>query len=381
MEISQLQCVHEEHHGVQPTVIAFAPGRINLIGEHTDYNGGFVMPAAIDRGIWVTASITDGPTSLWSSVTGDGATFDAPTVERQTVDGWASYAAGMAWVLRDQLGPCPNIVGTVHSNLPMGSGVSSSAAMEMVFGHIWAALVGVTIEPKHLALLGQKCENKFVGVNCGVMDQMASSCGREGSAVFIDTRSLDIQLAPVPKDLSIVLCDTKKPRALTDSAYNERRSQCEAASSALGVTELRDADLDMLLAAKTELDPIVFRRAKHVITENARTLEFQNALANNDRDAIQALLRGSHTSLRDDYEVSCLELDVMAEAASTSPGCVGARMTGAGFGGACVALVETQWVIEFRESASAAYKAKTGIDPEIMACKPVQGAHLLWQNR
>jgi len=360
-------------------VIAFAPGRINLIGEHTDYNGGFVMPAAIDRGIWVTASVTDGPTSLWSSITGDGVTFDARTVEPGSVDGWASYAAGMAWVLRDPIGNCPNIVGTVHSNLPMGSGVSSSAAMEMVFGQIWAALADKKLDPKQLAILGQKCENKFVGVNCGVMDQMASSCGREGNAVFIDTRTLEIQLAPIPKDLSIVLCDTKKPRALTDSAYNERRSQCEAASSVLGVKELRDANMEMLLDAKPNLDPIVFRRARHVITENSRTLEFQIALANNDREAMQALLRGSHTSLRDDYEVSCFELDAMAEAALTSPGCVGARMTGAGFGGACVALVETQWVLEFGESASAAYKAKTDIDPEIIACKPVKGAHILWQ--
>ena len=381
MEIDQLQSSHFEHHGVQPTVIAFAPGRINLIGEHTDYNGGFVMPAAIDRGIWVTASVTESQTHLWSSVTGEGASFDAPSALPGSTEGWSAYAAGMAWVLRDVLGECPNIVGTVHSNLPMGSGVSSSAAMEMVFGQVWVALMDAQIDPKTLALLGQKCENQFVGVNCGVMDQMASSCGAEGKAVFIDTRTLDIELASIPEDLSIVLCDTKKPRALTDSAYNERRSQCETAAAIMGVPQLRDATLDQLAAKKGELDEVVYRRAKHVITEDARTLAFREALAANDRDGISALMRGSHVSLRDDYEVSCFELDAMAESAWTSPGCVGARMTGAGFGGACVALVETTWIQEFREAALAAYKVKTDIDGEILACKPVQGAHLLWKSR
>lgn len=377
MSINAAIELHKKYFGTDPKVVAFAPGRINLIGEHTDYNGGFVMPAAIDKGIWIAGRVIDGETRLISDSAGPGKPFCAGSVELGEVSGWAKFAAGMAWVLRDDFGPMPNIEATVVSNLPMGSGVSSSAAIEMAFGRLFEALAGFEVDAKKLALLGQKCENHYVGVNCGVMDQMASACGQKDRAVLIDTRSLDIDLCSVPADYSLLLLDTKKPRALTDSAYNERRSQCEKASDVMGVPQLRDANLEMLRSAKAKLDPVVYRRAKHVITEDARSAEFRNVLASQDENGVFALMKGSHWSLRDNYEVSCAELDAMAESAWVSPGVVGARMTGAGFGGACVALVRTEEVEEFIPICLSGYKAKTGREGAILVCSIEDGARIL----
>lgn len=369
--------LHKKYFGTSPKVVSFAPGRINLIGEHTDYNGGFVMPAAIDKGIWVTGRVIDGETRMISSVAGTGKTFCANSTEPGDVSGWAKYPAGMAWVLREKYGAMPNVECAVYSTLPTGSGVSSSAAIEMAYGMLWKALVGFEVTPTELALLGQKCENQYVGVNCGIMDQMASACGKANHAVFIDTRSLDIEYASVSDQYAVMLLDTKKPRALTSSAYNERRSQCEAAARVMGVELLRDANLSMLEASKSKLDDVTYRRAKHVITENNRCEEFRNVLREDDRNGIFALMKASHDSLRDDYEVSCPELDAMAESAWVSPGVVGARMTGAGFGGACVALVEKGSVSEFTESCLKGYFDKTKLEGEILECSIDDGARIL----
>jgi len=357
--------------------VAVAPGRINLIGEHTDYNDGFVFPAAIDRQTYIAASKTDGPTDLISLQAGAASPFDTMAVEPGYATDWGKYPAGMAWVLR-QLGTAiPNLKGVVTSNVPMGSGVSSSAALEMAFGTLWNEFASLGQSPSDLAKLGKQCENRFVGVNSGIMDQMASAMGRASRAMFLDTRTLEIEYAPIPEGLLVVLCDTKKPRALTDSAYNERRSQCEEASRILGVPFLRDATLDDLLAAKDKMTDVVFRRARHVITENDRCVRFKSALEAADRAEIGALMEGSHVSLRDDYEVSCAELDAMAEAAWKAPGCVGARMTGAGFGGACVALVEEDRLDEFVQATLTFYQAQSGLNGEALACRIEAGARLL----
>ncbi len=363
------------HFGEAPEVLAVAPGRVNLIGEHTDYNDGFVFPAAIDRFVAVAARTGEGKTHLTSAQVGDGNGFDAPTVAPGDGSGWTSYPAGMAWVLREESGKSvPNLDGYLNSTVPMASGVSSSAALELAFGVLWNKVSDLGYDNKKLALLGQKCENQFVGVNCGIMDQMASAMGRQGHAMFLDTRSLEIAYAPIPENLLIVLCDTKKPRALTDSAYNERRSQCEEASRILGVKALRDATVEMLEARKGDLTDVVYRRARHVITENDRTVAFRTALADGDSQQIGELMRASHISLRDDYEVSCRELDIMAEAAWDAPGCVGARMTGAGFGGACVALVDRDRLEDFQSIVTERYRRETGLDGTLMACRPVDGA-------
>ena len=369
--------LHKKYFGISPRALTFAPGRINLIGEHTDYNGGFVMPAAIDKGLWVTGRIVDGETKMISSVAGTSKPFCAQSTEPGDTGGWGKYPAGMAWALRSKFGPMPNLECAVFSNLPSSSGVSSSAAIEMAFGMLWKSLVGFEVTPTELALLGQKCENQYVGVNCGIMDQMASACGKANHAVFIDTRSLEIEYASVSDHYSVMLLDTKKPRALTASAYNERRSQCEAAASAMSVELLRDADLGMLAAIRGKLEEVVYRRAKHVITENNRCQEFRTVLENDDRNGIFALMKGSHDSLRDDYEVSCSELDAMTESAWVSPGVVGARMTGAGFGGACVALVESSSVSEFSEDCLKGYFEKTQKQGEALVCSIEDGARIL----
>jgi galactokinase len=369
--------LHKKYFGTTPKALTFAPGRINLIGEHTDYNGGFVMPAAIDKGLWVTGRIVDGETKMISSVAGTSKAFCANTTEPGDASGWAKYPAGMAWALRERFGPMPNVECAVFSTLPTGSGVSSSAAIEMAFGMVWKALVGFEISPTELALLGQKCENQYVGMNCGIMDQMASACGKAHHAVFIDTRSLEIHYASVSDQYAVMLLDTKKPRALTASAYNERVSQCREAAKFMNVDLLRDADLIMLSQAKSKMSEVVYRRAKHIITENNRCQEFRNVLSNDDQHGIFALMKGSHDSLRDDYEVSCPELDAMAESAWVSPGVVGARMTGAGFGGACVALVKRGSFSEFSQVCLRGYEEKTGKVGEALVCSIEDGARIL----
>lgn len=355
-----------------------APGRVNLIGEHTDYNEGFVFPAAIDREIYVAARVVDGPSVIHSRELARGAAFDSSKVEPGQIEGWSTYPAGMAWAIRQHAGmTLPNIEALVASTLPMGSGVSSSAAIELAFGVAFNELASLEIDNKNLALIAQRCENEFVGVSCGVMDQLASAMGKSGSAMFLDTRTLDIEYAPLPEQMLIVVCDTKTPRALTSSAYNERRSQCQAAAEALGVASLRDATMAHLRTAENQMSDVVRRRASHVLSENERCLQFRDALRTNQLGELGHLMRESHVSLRDDYEVSSSALDAMAEACWEAPGCIGARMTGAGFGGACVALVEALALESFCEFVSAAYLRKTGSQGQLTACKPVDGARLI----
>jgi galactokinase len=376
MSLSVVRELYLERYGSEPEIVAVAPGRINLIGEHTDYNDGFVFPVAIDRQTWVAVSRTRDHTNLYSAQAGQAQGFSANLVEPNNVNGWAKYPAGMAWALRTAgYEPC-NVQGVVTSNIPMGSGVSSSAALEMAFGAMWRQYGQFSVDGPALALLGQQCENKFVGVNSGIMDQMASAMGKNGQAMYLDTRSLVIDYAPIPESVGIVLLDTKKPRALTSSAYNERRTQCEEAAKILGVPSLRDAHLAMLERARPDMPEVVYRRARHVVTENSRTTEFKLSLDDGDLENAGRLMKESHMSLKDDYEVSCRELDLMAEAAWSAPGCVGARMTGAGFGGACVALVESEKVDSFIAIVITEYDRISDLKGEALSCRAVQGARI-----
>jgi galactokinase len=363
--------------GTDPEIVSVAPGRINLIGEHTDYNDGFVFPAAIDREIYVAASVAEDASVLCSGQAGEGQPFDVGTVEPGMIKGWSTYPAAMAWSLRKNGHRAPNLKAYVTSNLPMGSGVSSSAALELAFGVIYRALGGLDLSGEELAWTGKACENQFVGVNSGIMDQFACALGRKDLALFLDTRSMEVDYASIPPSLSIVLCDTKKERALAGSAYNERRAQCEEACRILGIKALRDADLFLLEQRKSEMPEVVYRRAKHVISENDRAQAFKVALNDSNLAALGRLMAQSHISLRDDYEVSCRELDQMAEAAWESEGCVGARMTGAGFGGACVTLVETSSLGRFTAGLLEKYDAASGLKGEAIACKAVDGAHIV----
>jgi galactokinase len=368
----------QDRFGCEAEVYAVAPGRINLIGEHTDYNNGFVFPAAIDRQVWIAARVTEGPSQVVSLELGDGQPFHVGDLTAGSVEGWAAYAAGIAWALAQEgFSGLPNIEAVVKGEVPIGSGISSSAAIELAFGVAWNQLADLDLSFEELAKVGQTCENRYVGVSSGIMDQMASALGKEDHAMFLDTLTLQIRYAPLPHEIRIVVCDTQKPRALADSAYNQRRLECETAAKQMGVGSLREVRSDELESWANRLDDVIFRRARHVVTENERCLQFLQALEAGDLERLGLLMRASHESLRDDYEVTGPELDAMAESAWEAPGCIGARMTGAGFGGACVALAKSGSVDAFIEHVAGSYTRRSGREGEFIVCRAVNGAHVL----
>lgn len=368
----------QERFGGKPDLITMAPGRVNLIGEHTDYNEGFVFPAAIDRHVKVALRPTDGESRLFSSQRGEGVTFDTRELAPGLRRGWAGYVAATAWSTQRHVKRIlPNVEAVVDSTLPIGSGVSSSAALELAFMVAWNEISGLGLEGPDMAKLAQTAENDFVGVNCGIMDQMASAMGKSGHALFLDTKSLEITYSRLPDDMVIVICDTQKTRSLAGSAYNDRRRECEAACRALEVSSLRYVNLSQLEDAWDKMPEPIYHRALHVVTENARCISFVDALDKRNANKIRMLMQASHESLRDDYAVSCEELNMMAEAAWDAPGCIGARMTGAGFGGACVALVEETRVDAFIRSTMGRYEMKTGLKGVYTPCRAARGAHVL----
>lgn len=356
--------------GREPEIVSVAPGRVNLIGEHTDYNGGFVFPAAIDQELWLAAAAAE-HTELHSLELGAAEVFDAATIEPKNM-GWATYPAGTAWAFREAGHPVPNLIGVVGSSVPIGAGVSSSAAIEMAFAVVWNRLLGTGYSPIELAKLGQRCENGFLGLQSGLMDQMACACGQAGKALLFDTLNLAITPMPLPKPLQLVICDTGASRELASSKYNERRGECELVCETLHVPNLRVLDRMRLEQGKSEVPESAYRRARHVLTENQRCLDFAEALSRGEIDRLGALMRESHESLRDDYEVTGDALDRMAEACWSSPGCIGARMTGAGFGGACVALVERSMVGAFIDAAGGKFGGG-----RFVPCEVVEGARVV----
>ncbi|MFN3728981.1 MAG: galactokinase [Fimbriimonadaceae bacterium] len=370
-QLNALEAFRTRFQG-EPELLVYAPGRVNLIGEHTDYNEGFVFPAAIDRALWIAARRTHGDTRCFSREMYDAEGFDANAVTPGDVSGWGIYPAGVAWALREKgHGPLPNLEVALVSEIPPGSGVSSSAATSVAFAAAWNAFGELGLDSTALAQVAQHGENGFVGVNCGIMDQMAVAHGRAGHAMFLDTRSLEIAYAALPDGVAMVLCDTGTPRRLTHSAYNERRSQCEAAAVAMGVRALRDATLPMLDAIREQLDAVVYHRAAYVIRENDRAVAFRAALEKGDRAELGYLMAASHAGLRDDYQVSSPELDAMASL--HAPGLIGIRMTGAGFGGACIALAEESYLEPFMAAMAAGYQERTGRTGAFIACRASDG--------
>ncbi|MCO5297999.1 MAG: galactokinase [Fimbriimonadaceae bacterium] len=364
-----------ERFGGEPGVVVRAPGRVNLIGEHTDYSDGWVMPVAIDRETWVAMRPTRGETWLESRECGPANPFHIMDVEPGAVTDWGAYAAGVGWALR-QWGfeDVDDLEGVVASNIPMGSGLSSSAALEVAVALAWSTLHRWGLDGWELAKVSREAENRFVGVACGIMDQAVCALARPGCAMMLDTRSLEARHVPLPPHWRIVICDTCTPRTLAGSAYNERRREVERAAAELGVASLRDATPESLEAGRGSLDPLLDRRARHVVGENLRVAAFAVALESGDARAAGKAMAESHESLRDLFEVSSLDLDAMAESAAGAPGCIGARMTGAGFGGACVALVEEAQVDEFIEAAGRGFHARTGGLGRFSTCYAVGGA-------
>jgi len=363
--------------------VARAPGRVNLIGEHTDYNDGFVLPMAIERDILVAfGRRPDRQVVLHSLDFGEAASFSLDDIQKDEVHSWSNYGRGVARELIAAGVRLRGIDAVIQGNVPIGAGLSSSAAFEVVMALALLAAADAEMDRVEVALLAQRAENRFVGMQCGIMDQFVSALGQAGHALFIDCRDLSYRAVPMPAGARVVICDTMTRRGLVSSAYNERRQQTEEAvrilSEALpGIRALRDVTPEDLARHGDRLRPVIRRRAAHVVGENARVLEAMQALQAGRAEEFGRLMDASHASLRDDYEVSSKELNLMVELAHRAPGCLGARMTGAGFGGATVNLVGEEAVPAFVETVAAEYQEATGLKPEITVSKAADGAGIL----
>ena len=376
---AELSEAFQKLFGARPSVYR-APGRVNLIGEHTDYNDGFVMPAAIDFSTWVAiAPRNDRKLSIQSENFPDTAEFDLDEPPTRGHGHWSDYPFGVAVELEraDQRLRGANIL--VRGEVPIGSGLSSSAAIEVATGFALLDVCGTHIDRLELAKLCRRAENQFVGMRCGLMDQFILCFGKAGHALMLDCRSLDYKLLALPADVKLVVCNTMVKHALASSEYNARRGECEEGVQLLrrqlpGISSLRDVTIDDLERHGGKLPDVIRKRCRHVVTENARVGSAASALGRKDLVTFGELMRESHRSLRDDYQVSCEELDLMVRLAEKVDGVYGARMTGGGFGGCTVNLVQANRVDTFRETVRKGYADTLGHEPEIYVCSAAQGA-------
>jgi galactokinase len=370
------------------TLFATAPGRVNLLGEHVDYNGGPVLPAAIDRAVHLSAAPReDRLVTLQAVDLGQTTAFDLTelpakvNLEGRPLPGWACYPAAVAWALQTAGYTVHGMDAAFTSQVPIGAGLSSSAAVEMAFSVAWRALGGWDVDALSLARLSQKAENQYVGVNCGLMDQFASAMGVKDHALYFDTRSLAWEALPLPPGSAIVVADSGVRRSLTTSAYNERRADCEQAVAILqqvlpDIQVLRDISPAQFTAHAELLPERVRRHARHIVEECARVDTAIPLLKSGDAAGFGRLMFACHASLRDLYEVSVPELDRLVEIASGLPGCWGARLTGAGFGGCTVNLVREELAEPFIAGLKAGYAQSTGRDAQVYLCHASQGAHI-----
>jgi galactokinase len=360
-----------------------APGRVNLIGEHTDYNDGFVLPAAIDLFCWVAvAPRNDRALVLYSEKFDDTVDVSLDDLNIRATGKWADYPLGVAWALERAGYRLRGANIYIKSDVPLGAGLSSSAAVEVSTGYALMSMAHEAIESTNLALLCQKAENEFVGARCGIMDQFVSCHGREGSALLLDCRTLNSRQVPIPPEVHLVICNTMIQHSLGTSEYNVRRTECETAVRKLfevlpGIRALRDVSLAELESNRKLLGETIFKRCRHVITENQRTVEAATALQTDHVEALRQVMANSHRSLRDDYEVSCRELDVMVRLAERQRGVLGARMTGGGFGGCTINLVSAAESGKFRRHIGEEYEAVTGLKPDMYICQASQGVEMV----
>ncbi|MDW6094837.1 galactokinase [Vibrio rhizosphaerae] len=373
-----------EIFGYQPSHLIQAPGRVNLIGEHTDYNDGFVLPCAINYQTVVAAAkrqdsrIRVIACDYQNAV--DEFDLNAP-IEFQPDKMWANYIRGVVKCLIARGYSLCGVDMTVSGNVPQGAGLSSSAALEVVIGQTFKVLLNLDISQQEIALNAQQAENEFVGCNCGIMDQLISSQGYENHALLIDCRDLTTQAVSIPAEMVVMIVNSNKQRGLVDSEYNTRREQCEAAARQFGVQALRDVTLAQLNARFSELDAVVARRARHVITENDRTCKAAQALAAGDIHTVAQLMAQSHISMRDDFEITVPEIDILVDLIKTEIGAQGGvRMTGGGFGGCVVALVPPALVERVRAAVERQYQAATGLQASIYVCQATQGAGLISES-
>lgn len=370
----EVETTFQTLYGHAPDLLVRAPGRVNLIGEHTDYNDGFVLPAAIDRELWIALRPRPDPEVQAHSLDFGPGGFSLEGLSPGE-DGWIEYVKGVAWVLQEAGHRLSGWEGVLGGDIPIGAGLSSSAAVEMAVLRAFTAVSDLPWEPKVAARLGQRVENEWISVNSGIMDQLVVGLGRGGHALLIDCRSLDVEPVPLPTGVTLVVLDTGTRRGLVGSAYNERRQQCEAAATACGAPALRDVDAAMLETAEN-LEPTALRRARHVVTENERTLDAADALRAGDMERLGRLMDGSHVSLRNDFEVSTEALDVIVDLARGQPGCLGARMTGAGFGGCAIALVEESRALELARRVSELYRDALGLPADTYLCRAADGVSI-----
>lgn len=358
-----------------------APGRVNLIGEHTDYNDGFVMPAAIGLYCWVAiAPRSDRQLLLHSSNFSQSISVDLDDPALARRDQWTDYVVGTAVALEQDGYRLRGADILISGEIPFGSGLSSSAAIEVATGYALLDNAGLPVDLTRLALACRRGENEFVGARVGIMDQFISAHGREGHALMLDCRSLNFKLLPIPQEVSLAICNTGVKHSIAGGEYNQRRAQCEEGvrllSAALpAIRALRDVSPAQLEQHKQLLPELIYRRCRHIVTENDRVQQAAAALSAGDLAKFGALMAASHRSLRDDYEVSCRELDIMVEIADAQPGLIGARMTGGGFGGCTVNLVRAEAGENFRVHMAAAYETQTGIRPEIYVLSAADGVH------
>ena len=367
-----------ETFGYPATHTIQAPGRVNLIGEHTDYNDGFVLPCAIDYQTVISCKARDDRTVRVVAADYDNQrdefSLDAPIVANDSQQ-WSNYVRGVVKHLQQRDASFGGADLVISGNVPQGAGLSSSASLEVAVGTVFQQLYHLPLDGAQIALNGQEAENQFVGCNCGIMDQLISALGKKGSALLIDCRSLGTKAVSMPEGVAIVIINSNFKRTLVGSEYNTRRQQCETGARFFQQKALRDVSLDQFNAVANELDPLVAKRVRHVLTENARTVEAAAALEKGDLRRMGELMAESHASMRDDFEITVPQIDTLVEIVKATIGDKGGvRMTGGGFGGCVVALVPEALVPEVKQAVESKYEAKTGIKETFYVCKPSQGA-------
>lgn len=379
---SALRTAHRQRFGEEPAIFV-APGRVNLIGEHTDYAEGFVMPAAIDFATLAAISPrSDGKVVIYSENLKEERTFEAASLPSRRSEHWSDYPLGVLAILAGEGNRIPAFSLTLWSDVPVASGLSSSAALEVSTMLAVTSLIGVSYPGPQLARLCQRVENEFVGANCGIMDQFISANGAKDHALLLDCRDLSYRLVPIPADVALVIANTMVKHAVSGGEYTSRRAEVEEAAAAIGrhrpqVRFLRDATLEDLECWGSEMSENARKRARHVIGENLRTVAAAEALARNDLAEVGRLMAEAHWSYSRDFEASCPEADAMVELAQDIPGLIGARLTGGGFGGCTVNLVKMADAPAFARILEGRYAERTGITPQIHICHASGGAHRL----
>ncbi|BBR58062.1 MULTISPECIES: galactokinase [unclassified Klebsiella] len=372
------QALFAEKFGYPATHVIQAPGRVNLIGEHTDYNDGFVLPCAIDYQTVISCSPREDRTVrvIAADYDNESDTFslDAPIVSHETQQ-WSNYVRGVVKHLQKRDNAFGGADLVISGNVPQGAGLSSSASLEVAVGTVFQQLYHLPLDGAQIALNGQEAENQFVGCNCGIMDQLISALGKKDHALLIDCRTLGTKAVSMPEGVAVVIINSNFKRTLVGSEYNTRREQCETGARFFQRAALRDVTVDEFNAVAHELDPVVAKRVRHVLTENARTVEAAAALEKGDLLRMGQLMAESHASMRDDFEITVPQIDTLVDIVKATVGEQGGvRMTGGGFGGCIVALIPEALVPAVKQAVAEQYEAKTGIKETFYVCKPSQGA-------